>query len=277
LDCPHPSDGTIGGVVGKLLVLRVECPTCGRQGRYHVARLLAEFGPPYVRAVFGKELIALRRLVAANKILVDQGVAFSATPCWFERKRAPWDSDGPRGELQDMLRILVSAATAAFFATQLLGAAHASTVTYNLALTETLGPESGTGTLTINGPIAGGVNTYTSASGGGLTSLSFSIDGSTFGLGNALGTSSATFSNGNLVALYYVGALDGFKLSLDTLGLGYGYTDLLNLSHDSIGTISAIATPLPPTWTILLIGLAGLGFFLYRKKRPDISTGAVTA
>ena len=27
-----PSDGTIGGLVGKLAVLRVECPTCGRQG-----------------------------------------------------------------------------------------------------------------------------------------------------------------------------------------------------------------------------------------------------
>jgi hypothetical protein len=40
-----PSDGTIGGLVGKLEVLRVECPTCGRQGRYHVARLLAERGP----------------------------------------------------------------------------------------------------------------------------------------------------------------------------------------------------------------------------------------
>jgi hypothetical protein len=33
-----PSDGTIGGLVGKLIVLRVECPTCGRHGRYHVAR-----------------------------------------------------------------------------------------------------------------------------------------------------------------------------------------------------------------------------------------------
>jgi hypothetical protein len=40
-----PSDGTIGGLVGKLIVLRVECPTCGRQGRYHVARLLEELGP----------------------------------------------------------------------------------------------------------------------------------------------------------------------------------------------------------------------------------------
>jgi hypothetical protein len=40
-----PSDGTIGGLVGKLDVLRLECPTCGRQGRYQVARLLEELGP----------------------------------------------------------------------------------------------------------------------------------------------------------------------------------------------------------------------------------------
>jgi hypothetical protein len=42
-----PSDGTIGGLVGKLDVLRIECPTCGRQGRYHVARLIEELGPRY--------------------------------------------------------------------------------------------------------------------------------------------------------------------------------------------------------------------------------------
>jgi hypothetical protein len=42
-----PSDGTIGGLVGKLDVLRVECPTCGRHGRYPVARLLADLGPGY--------------------------------------------------------------------------------------------------------------------------------------------------------------------------------------------------------------------------------------
>jgi hypothetical protein len=39
-----PSDGTIGGLAGKLDVLRVECPTRGRQGRYQVARLLEELG-----------------------------------------------------------------------------------------------------------------------------------------------------------------------------------------------------------------------------------------
>jgi hypothetical protein len=42
-----PSDGTIGGLVGKLDVLRIECPTCGRQGRDYVARLLEELGPGY--------------------------------------------------------------------------------------------------------------------------------------------------------------------------------------------------------------------------------------
>jgi hypothetical protein len=42
-----PSDGTIGGLVGKLPVLRIECPMCGRRGRYYVARLVAEFGPSY--------------------------------------------------------------------------------------------------------------------------------------------------------------------------------------------------------------------------------------
>jgi hypothetical protein len=32
-------------LVGKLDMLRVECPTCGRQGQYSVARLVAVFGP----------------------------------------------------------------------------------------------------------------------------------------------------------------------------------------------------------------------------------------
>jgi hypothetical protein len=40
-----PSDGTIGGLIGKLDVLRFECPTCGRQDRYQAARLLEELGP----------------------------------------------------------------------------------------------------------------------------------------------------------------------------------------------------------------------------------------
>jgi hypothetical protein len=42
-----PSDGTICELVGKLDVLHVERPICGRQNRYHVARLVAELGAAY--------------------------------------------------------------------------------------------------------------------------------------------------------------------------------------------------------------------------------------
>ena len=42
-----PLDGTIGGLVGMLDVLRIECPTCNRTGRYNVERLVAEVGPDY--------------------------------------------------------------------------------------------------------------------------------------------------------------------------------------------------------------------------------------
>ena len=40
-----PFDDTIGGLVGRLDVLRIECPTCGRRGRYLVACLVAGLGP----------------------------------------------------------------------------------------------------------------------------------------------------------------------------------------------------------------------------------------
>ncbi len=33
-----PSDGTLGYLVGKLDMLRIECPRCDRQGRYHEKR-----------------------------------------------------------------------------------------------------------------------------------------------------------------------------------------------------------------------------------------------
>jgi hypothetical protein len=37
------------------------------------------------------------------------------------------------------------------------------------------------------------------------------------------------------------------------------------------GSISASATPLPPTWTMMLLGLAGLGFMLGRPKRMAVA------
>jgi hypothetical protein len=31
-------------------------------------------------------------------------------------------------------------------------------------------------------------------------------------------------------------------------------------------TVEVSTTPLPPTWTMMLIGLAGIGFVAYRRK-----------
>jgi hypothetical protein len=42
-----PLDGTIGSLVGRLDVLRVECQQCGRFGRYTVAKLIAQHGASY--------------------------------------------------------------------------------------------------------------------------------------------------------------------------------------------------------------------------------------
>jgi hypothetical protein len=41
-----PSDGTIGGLVGKPDVLRVECPTCGRQVVTTSLASSPSWGPP---------------------------------------------------------------------------------------------------------------------------------------------------------------------------------------------------------------------------------------
>jgi hypothetical protein len=40
-------DGTLGSLVGRLDVLRVECQQCGRFGRYDVAKLIAQHGRGY--------------------------------------------------------------------------------------------------------------------------------------------------------------------------------------------------------------------------------------
>lgn len=42
-----PRDGslTFSDLAGRLEVLNVACDKCGRRGRYHVARLVAEHGP----------------------------------------------------------------------------------------------------------------------------------------------------------------------------------------------------------------------------------------
>ena len=88
-----------------------------------------------------------------------------------------------------MSRFLI-AAIVALVGAQMSGAALASTVTYDLTLSDTLyGPESGTGMLTVNGPVT--TNSFTS-NGGGLDSLSIVIDGQTYTLSNVVGLAEAS-------------------------------------------------------------------------------------
>jgi hypothetical protein len=157
-------------------------------------------------------------------------------------------------------------------ATLFLARAEASTLTYDFALNATSGPESGTVSFTINcttgcPKATSGLTNYTAGS--GLSYLDFSIAGSNFTLADELSKANVTFDNGNLINIAYLGALNGFKLDLGSIGLNYAFVDLLNSSLDSFGSISASPVseaPLPPSWTLMLIGLAGFGFMAYRRK-----------
>ncbi len=144
----------------------------------------------------------------------------------------------------------------------------ARATTYDLTLSDTLyGPESGTGVLNVNGPVTTGVFT---SNGGGLTSLSISIDGQTYNLNNAIGTVTAGFVNGSLTNLTYLGTVNGIDLSLASTGLFYFYNDLSNWSLSSAGTIGAVdpptGTPLPPSVALFAAALLGLLLIGYRRK-----------
>jgi hypothetical protein len=170
-------------------------------------------------------------------------------------------------------RFLISAVTAAFLATQMAGAAEA--VTYDLTLNNIHG-QTGTGSFTVNGLVPSiGLDIFTA--GNGLTSLNFSINNNNFSLADALPGASVTFVDGTLKSILYTGLLNGASFDLNTVGLNYSYVDISNRSHNSAGAISPSATPLPATWTMMLIGLAGLGIMLYRRKERDAVAGAVPA
>jgi hypothetical protein len=146
--------------------------------------------------------------------------------------------------------------------------AEASTLTYDMVLNSSAGPESGQGSFTVSGPIAStGLTVFTAGS--GLSALNFSIDNTTFTLANELLNATVTFNNGSLISVAYLGSLDGFKLDLGTAGLNYAFVDLINAGLTSIGSIAASPVseaPLPPSWTLMLIGLAGFGVVAYRRR-----------
>jgi hypothetical protein len=164
-----------------------------------------------------------------------------------------------------MLRFLVATALAVL-AAQFSSTAWASTVQYDLTLTPTTGSIGGSGYFDVSTPVNGsGIND--------LTALSITIDGQTFNLSDALGTATATFTDGVLSGLNYAGALlSGFNLDLlGTGGLTYNFLDLGTNFGIASGTISAMdppsPTPLPSSIVLFATGLLGLLLLSYRRKR----------
>jgi hypothetical protein len=152
--------------------------------------------------------------------------------------------------------------------------AEAVTVDYALTFTGTDGTKgNGTGLLVINetSPLA----SFSENSYGDLVSLVATIGGLTFNFVPAsvdvdLGTSQTFYS---LTGSSSPGVL-GPKGLVETLvlgGFGFNMTNPggpnLEDGKFSIGTGVVSATPLPPAWTMMLIGLAVLGFAAYQTRK----------
>lgn len=163
-------------------------------------------------------------------------------------------------------------AALALFTLLSVGSSKASTLTYDLVLNSLTGQQTGTGMLTVNGPVSSsGMSVFTAGS--GLTSLNLSIDGYNFSLANeVLFNPTVSFYNGALTNIAYLGSLNGFQLDLGTMGLNYSFTDFANLSQSSVGTIlDPPATPLPPGLPLFVTGLAALVLLGWRKKQQMLA------
>jgi hypothetical protein len=82
----------------------------------------------------------------------------------------------------------------------------------------------------------------------------------------SLASAEAFFSNNNLINIMLAGGLNNVQLALnETMSTGEGFS----FDYAAAGGLSP--TPLPPAWTMMLIGVAGFGFVGYRRKsRPAL-------
>ena len=99
------------------------------------------------------------------------------------------------------------------------------------------------------------------------------------------GVDDAIFYSSALNALVYKSAFKGpiqgnFSgfVSLSETGQLQDVSSFFGQTAGAVQVQSLAATPLPPTWTIMLIGLVGLGFMLYRKgSRGIVGTAGMAA
>lgn len=165
--------------------------------------------------------------------------------------------------------------TAAFLVTGSIctGAASASTVTYDLTLSPLFGSPSGTGSFTLNNWVSTpGWQTFYDSD---VQSFTMTIGGHIFHLKNHL--IKIVFDDGNLEGIFGVGhehhdkdagLLVGF-LGMPTLfveawdGWRFHSFDFISSAVDPAPN----ATPLPSSWSLMLVGFGALGFACYRARR----------
>jgi hypothetical protein len=154
--------------------------------------------------------------------------------------------------------------------------AEAVTVDYNLTFTGMDNSKAnGSGVLVIDETLP--LNNFTENFLGDFVSLTVNINGISTPF--SFGSSNLTVDLGTNQNFYSltgssptVSGPDGME-TLVLGGSGFNITNPGGPNYDDgrftigTGTIVPSATPLPPTWTMLLAGLVGLGLFVYRGSK----------
>jgi hypothetical protein len=180
---------------------------------------------------------------------------------------------------------LAALAAGCFFMLGGMGAdrANASTVTFDWTLT---GPAASLGGVPLPG--SGTITATVGTSGDLVTGITGTIGGSAItGLTSFLGSDNLIFPSGT-------GPLDTKGLAFTTAagdtidifsffaegstpsGNAYGEDISGTDAGFGVGTFAlspVSTTPLPPTWTMMLAGLTGLAFLLYRKQKQSAAFG----
>ena len=164
------------------------------------------------------------------------------------------------------MRFKVAALAVALFGLLSSGSSQASTLNYELVLNGGTGQIDGT--FSVNGSVPSSGQSGPVQ----ITALNLDVGGTPYSFTSLFFTPVATFSNGALTSIEYLGEANGFKLDLGTAGLNYIFTDFLNPSYSSSGTVSASSvgvstTPLPSGLPLFITGLVALALLGWRKKR----------
>jgi hypothetical protein len=135
-------------------------------------------------------------------------------------------------------------------------------VVYDLTLTATTGPLSGTGFIDLSAAPGSGtvVVTPTSPLPNLVTAFDVTVGGHTLDLTNTY--TDLIFSNGTLISIDVSGTVAAGKYSSDVLGYQFLPTD----GTPTVGTITVTAVPEASTWAMMILGFIGVGFMAYRRK-----------